>query len=48
MHARCARARGSRARRMCQLLYGGSVKAENAAALFAMADIDGGLSAGRR
>jgi triosephosphate isomerase len=28
------------------LLYGGSVKAENAAALFAMADIDGGLIGG--
>ena len=28
------------------LLYGGSVKPENAAALFAMADIDGGLIGG--
>jgi triosephosphate isomerase len=28
------------------LLYGGSVKADNAAALFAMADIDGGLIGG--
>jgi triosephosphate isomerase (TIM) len=28
------------------LLYGGSVKSENAAALFAMADIDGGLIGG--
>jgi len=28
------------------VLYGGSVKAENAAALFAMADIDGGLIGG--
>ena len=28
------------------LLYGGSVKAGNAAALFAMADIDGGLIGG--
>jgi triosephosphate isomerase len=29
-----------------QLLYGGSVKAENAASLFAMPDIDGGLIGG--
>jgi len=29
-----------------RLLYGGSVKADNAAALFAMADIDGGLIGG--
>ena len=29
-----------------QILYGGSVKAANAAALFAMADIDGGLIGG--
>ena len=28
------------------LLYGGSVKGDNAAALFAMADIDGGLIGG--
>ena len=28
------------------LLYGGSVKADNARALFAMADIDGGLIGG--
>ena len=28
------------------LLYGGSVKADNAQALFAMADIDGGLIGG--
>ncbi len=28
------------------LLYGGSVKADNAKALFAMADIDGGLIGG--
>ena len=28
------------------LLYGGSVKADNATALFAMADIDGGLIGG--
>jgi triosephosphate isomerase len=28
------------------LLYGGSVKADNAAALFAMTDIDGGLIGG--
>ena len=28
------------------LLYGGSVKAANAAALFAMPDIDGGLIGG--
>jgi len=28
------------------ILYGGSVKAANAAALFAMADIDGGLVGG--
>ena len=29
-----------------QVLYGGSVKAANAAALFAMPDIDGGLVGG--
>jgi triosephosphate isomerase len=29
-----------------RILYGGSVKAENAAELFAMADIDGGLIGG--
>ena len=29
-----------------QILYGGSVKANNAAELFAMADIDGGLIGG--
>ena len=28
------------------MLYGGSVKADNAAALFAMPDIDGGLVGG--
>ena len=33
------------AERMC-ILYGGSVKADNAAALFAMPDIDGGLIGG--
>ncbi|TBU97911.1 triose-phosphate isomerase [Stutzerimonas kirkiae] len=31
---------------IARLLYGGSVKAENAAELFAMADIDGGLIGG--
>lgn len=30
----------------CRLLYGGSVNAENASALFAMPDIDGGLIGG--
>ncbi len=30
----------------CSLLYGGSVKADNAKALFAMMDIDGGLIGG--
>ena len=30
----------------CLLLYGGSVKADNAQALFGMADIDGGLIGG--
>ena len=29
-----------------QILYGGSVKADNAAALFAQPDIDGGLIGG--
>jgi triosephosphate isomerase len=29
-----------------QILYGGSVKADNAAALFSMPDIDGGLIGG--
>ena len=29
-----------------KILYGGSVKADNAAALFAQADIDGGLIGG--
>ena len=29
-----------------EILYGGSVKADNAAALFAQADIDGGLIGG--
>jgi triosephosphate isomerase len=29
-----------------RLLYGGSVKAANAAALYAMADVDGGLVGG--
>ena len=29
-----------------RILYGGSVKADNAAALFAQADIDGGLVGG--
>ena len=29
-----------------QILYGGSVKADNAATLFAQADIDGGLIGG--
>ena len=33
-------------RRRSPLLYGGSVKADNAKALFAMADIDGGLIGG--
>ena len=42
--ASAARRRGSIRRAAC--LYGGSVKADNAAALFAMADIDGGLIGG--
>ena len=33
-------------RRDMQILYGGSVKADNAAALFAQPDIDGGLIGG--
>ena len=40
------RAANGPARRMCRVLYGGSVKAANAAALFAMPDIDGGLIGG--
>jgi len=39
------RSAGADAARM-RLLYGGSVKADNAAELFAMADIDGGLIGG--
>jgi triosephosphate isomerase (TIM) len=39
------RAASERAERMT-ILYGGSVKADNAAALFAQADIDGGLIGG--
>jgi triosephosphate isomerase len=31
-----------------RILYGGRVKAANAAALFAMSDVDGGLVGGRR
>jgi len=42
LRARLANARAADIR----LLYGGSVKADNAAALFAMADIDGGLIGG--
>jgi triosephosphate isomerase len=30
----------------CRILYGGSVKAQNAAAIFAMPDVDGGLIGG--
>ena len=30
----------------CRILYGGSVKAQNAAAIFAMPDVDGGLVGG--
>ena len=37
---------GTPARRRCRVLYGGSVKADNAEALFAMPDIDGGLVGG--
>ena len=43
---RCARGWRRRARRRVRLLYGGSVKADNAEALFAMPDIDGGLIGG--
>jgi triosephosphate isomerase len=41
---RCLDARGANAGQ--RILYGGSVKADNAAALFAMPDIDGGLIGG--
>ena len=40
LHAR------DRACRRMRILYGGSVKADNAAALFAQPDIDGGLIGG--
>ncbi len=47
---RCMRSCGDagrrRVQRTCRVLYGGSVKAANAAALFAMPDIDGGLVGG--
>ena len=42
VHA-CLRSRVSNATR---ILYGGSVKAQNAAAIFAMPDVDGGLIGG--
>ena len=41
-----APARAARAPTDVPVLYGGSVKADNAKALFAMADIDGGLVGG--
>ena len=40
------RERGVRAADSIRILYGGSVKASNAASLFAMPDIDGGLIGG--
>ena len=49
VHARAARAaaRGhARTPTRMQILYGGSVKADNAAQLFAQPDIDGGLIGG--
>ena len=48
VHAFAARAAARRVRQRptCRILYGGSVKAGNAAALFAMPDIDGGLIGG--
>ena len=47
MHAFAARdGWRRRARAEVPVLYGGSVKAANAAALFAMPDIDGGLVGG--
>lgn len=45
IRARLARHDATLAQRM-QILYGGSVKPDNAAELFAMADIDGGLIGG--
>ncbi len=42
-HARCGAGAASGSLR---ILYGGSVKADNAAQLFAEADIDGGLIGG--
>ena len=46
----CARSsrRDARSAERVRILYGGSVKAANAAALLAQPDIDGGLSAARR
>jgi len=46
VHARLRQRLGKEGAADIPLLYGGSVKAENAGALFAMADIDGGLIGG--
>ena len=49
VHARAARAAAGRHRRAAdsmKILYGGSVKPDNAATLFAQPDIDGGLIGG--
>jgi triosephosphate isomerase len=43
---RCMAARDPELARALTILYGGSVKASNAGALFAMADIDGALVGG--
>jgi triosephosphate isomerase len=43
---RCVAARDADVARGLRILYGGSVKAANAAALFAMPDVDGGLVGG--
>jgi triosephosphate isomerase len=46
VHARLRTRLGEAGAQEIALLYGGSVKADNAKALFAMADIDGGLIGG--
>jgi triosephosphate isomerase (TIM) len=46
VHARLRARLGRSGAADVPLLYGGSVKADNAAALFGMADIDGGLIGG--
>jgi triosephosphate isomerase (TIM) len=46
IRSRVAAAGGSELAQRVQILYGGSVKAANAPALFAMPDIDGGLIGG--